>query len=228
MKAKTTRRVIHLFLLIPLILACKWLSPVFETATLTPSPVNDGSPTPAVAANSSVVAESFADFHAFAADIAAAISDKNASFFGEQSSPKVWNCLGDETHGVCQDRSAGDVLKGIPVTHDWARYSVYQVSDYEGLWQAAFAQGDTLTLAAVANQFGDNPLMPMAEQSFMAVIKVAGHGAQAPIQEVHVLFFEYSEHSWQLEGELVSVEHVEDWLKGTCVTCYDKWMAWSK
>ncbi|MCJ7433428.1 MAG: hypothetical protein MUO77_08080 [Anaerolineales bacterium] len=228
MKDKTTCNVFYLFFLFPLISACIRLSPILGIATFTPSPVSETSPTLAVTASPTIAAGSLADFYMFAADIAAAIHDKNASFFDERSSPHVWNCLGDETQGVCQGRHVGDVLQGIPVTHNWATYRLYEVSDYKGLWQAAFAQSNTLTLVAVANQFGDNPLMPMAEQSFLAVIAVAGYGAQVSIHEVRVLFFEYSEHSWHLEGELVTDEHVEDWLTGACLTCYDTWMAWPK
>ena len=80
-----------------------------------------------------------------------------------------------------------------------------------------------MKLVAVANQFGDNPLMPMAEQSFMAVIAVGGSGTSP---EVRVLFFEYVDSFWYLQGELITADHADDWLTGNCQTCYDAWVAW--
>ena len=241
-------RVFLLFFLFFLFSACAWTSPT-ETGlaptptpgventpalvasadpnALYPAPYGDAgtmSPSPSIAAGS---AGSFADFQTFAAEIAKALRDKNASFFGARSTPSLWNCLGDETVGVCKGRPAGQDVQGIPVTRDWATYQLYKTADYQAMWQSAFARGETLELVAVANQFGDNPLMPMAEQSFQAVIAAAGHGTPAPGSEVWVLFFEYFERSWHLEGELVTIDHADDWLTGNCQMCYDAWVAWT-
>jgi hypothetical protein len=240
-------KVFPLFFLFFLFSACAWTSPtetglapppgVEGTLTLAasadpnaPYPLGTMSPSPSIAAGS---AGSFADFQAFAAEIAKALREKNASFFGAHSAASLWNCLGDETVGVCKGRPAGQDVQGIPVTREWATYQLYKTADYQAMWQSAFARGETLELVAVANQFGDNPLMPMAEQSFQAVITAAGNGTPAPGSEVpwralvQVLFFEYFERSWHLEGELVTIDHADDWLTGNCQVCYDAWVAWS-
>jgi hypothetical protein len=246
-------RVFPLFFFIFLISACVWTNPTETGLALTPSPGVENTPTlAATAANANtpypapygdtagtmspsptIAAGSFADFQTFAAEIARAIHDKNASFFSENSSSTLWNCLGDETMGVCKGRPAGQDMQGIPVTRDWATYQLYQTADYKKMWQSAFDRGDALQLVAVANQFGDNPLMPMAEQSFQAVVAAARNGTPAPGSEipwrahVRVLYFEYFERSWYLEGELVTVDHAEDWLAGNCQACYDAWVAWT-
>lgn len=233
MKTGPSRNVFYLLLLFFLVSACKWTDQISGSGpTFTPAPAAQVTPTLAVTAtaatSSTPAAGSLADFSVFAADIAAAIRARDASFFEQRSAPQVWNCLGDETEGICQGHASSDVLQGIPVTHDWATPQLYKGSDYRKLWQTAFAQNATLQLVAVANRSGDNPLMPMAEQSFLAVIAVAGNGAQAPVREVRVLFFEYSEQAWRLEGELVTADHAQDWLTDTCSMCYDAWLAWPK
>ncbi|MGC1377309.1 MAG: hypothetical protein WA821_13850 [Anaerolineales bacterium] len=226
-------RAFHLFLLFFLVSACIWTSPVETGLTLTPSPGVENTPTLTATAAASpnapptIVPGSFADFQTFATEIAKALRDKNASFFGEHASSTLWNCLGDETVGVCKGRPAGQDAQGLPLTRDWATYQLYKTADYKDLWQTAFDRGEALQLVAVANQFGDNPLMPMAEQSFQAVIAAARNGTPTPNSETRVLYFEYFERAWYLEGELVTVDHANDWLKGNCAACYDAWVAWT-
>lgn len=178
--------------------------------------------TPALAVSPTVASGSFSDFYAFGADIAQALDYKNAAFFEEMATPSDWNCLGDETQGVCLGQSGGQLLQGIAVTQDWKTYKLYSVSDYKAVWQAAFDKGNAFRLVALANQFGDNPLMPAADQSFLAIL-----GAARPGVPVHVLYFEYVD-GWRLRGELVASENGTDWLQGNCSTCYDTWQAWPK
>jgi hypothetical protein len=178
------------------------------------------------AAGPTVVPGSFDDFYWFAAEIEAALQDSNVSFFDEHLASSRWLCLGDETIGVCKDAPADTTLAGIPVTYDWANYEVHSTEKYRERWQTAFASRGVLELVAVANQFGGNPLMPMASQSFLAVVRVADEGNPASIQEVRVLFFEYRVNAWYLAGELVAVEGAEAWLNNTCIMCYDTWAAW--
>jgi len=172
-----------------------------------------------------VVAGSFADFHLFAAEIATALQDRNISFFDEHATSSVWNCLGDETAGVCKDISSDAAAEGIPVAYDWARYELPGIEGYKAMWQTTFANRSVVKLAAIANQLGDNPLMPMAGQSFLAIVSVADDNNPSSIQEVRVLFFEYYD-AWHLAGELVTVERAEAWLNDTCDMCYDTWAAW--
>ena len=238
MKTRAKRNVFHLFFLFFLVSACLWTSPIETGLTLTPSPDVEGAATATVmdasapypagtmSASPTIAAGSFADFQTFAMHIANAIREKNASFFVQRSASSLWSCLGDETQGVCKGRPAGQDAQGIPVTRDWATYQLYKTADYQDLWQTAFARDEALELAAVANQSGDNPLMPMAGQSFQAVIAATANGTPAPGREVRVLFFEYFERSWYLEGELVTVDHADDWLTGDCQACYDAWVAW--
>jgi len=225
-------RAFHLFLLFFLVSACIWTSPVETSLTLTPSPGVENTPTLAATAAGpnappTIVPGSFADFQTFATEIAKALQDKNAAFFNEHASSTLWNCLGDETVGVCKGRPAGQDVQGIPVTRDWATYQLYKTADYRATWQIPFDQGEALQLVAVANQFGDNPLMPLAEQSFQAVIAVARNGTPTPGSEIRVLYFEYFDDSWYLEGELITIDHANDWLTGNCAACYDAWVAWT-
>ncbi len=117
-------------------------------------------------------------------------------------------------------------VEGIPVTYDWARYELPSIENYKATWQTTFANHSVLKLVAIANQFGDNPLMPMTVQSFVAIVGVADDSDPSSILEVRVLFFEYYQDAWHLAGELVTAEHVESWLHDTCSTCYDTWTAW--
>ena len=198
------------------------ITPTTEAATI-PIPSDTPVPGPTALANGST-----ADFQAFAAQVAAAIQDQNAAFFGGQALVTDWNCLGGETAGVCKGHAAGSVLHGIPVTQDWAGYRLYDKSGYQGLWRKLFANHDVLQLAGLANQTGDNPLMPMADQSFMAVISVAAKSAPTSVRALRVLYFEYNGQSWQLDGELDVITNVSDWLGGACSSCYDTWTAWPK
>ena len=229
---------IYVLLAVFVFSACRWAIPETKIVpTLTPTPFFDETPTaeplPTTQATSTATespttaaAGSMDDFAIFAADIAGAAQNKNAAFFSKLALITDWNCLGDETVGVCKGHATGDTLTGIPVTKDWKSYKVYNTAAYEGLWKTAFAQSGVLKLAALANQAGDNPLMPAADQAFMAVLTISGKASKATVNEVHVLYFEYSGTAWQLDGELDTTAHLQDWVSNTCSACYDTWTAW--
>jgi hypothetical protein len=227
----TTRNALFLFPGFFLLCACGSTIPNSPAAraltaypTLRSSRTAMATPTPA--ASPTVEPGTPADFQAFAGDIAAAIQTRNSSFFGEHVSSPDWNCMGDETVGVCLGHQAGAVLHGMPVTRDWSMYQLYSAPDYKEAWQAAFESGDVLKLVGIANQAGDNPLMPGADQSFMAVIAVSAKASPAALRDVRVLYFERTGQSWQLDGQLITVKQAQDWVSGTCAACYDTWMAW--
>jgi len=238
MKLKIKASILYVLLVLFFMPACQWASSLAGSrATVTPPPTRESLPTstatPSATATSAATATptgptagSFDDFKVFAAQIAQAAQDKDASFFSGRAVSPDWNCLGDETVGICKGHASGDTLTGIPVTKDWKNYKVYNTAAYEGLWKTAFTKSGPLKLAALANQAGDNPLMPAADQAFMAVLAISGKGSKATINEVHVLYFEYSGTAWQLDGELETTTHVQDWVSNTCSACYDTWMAW--
>lgn len=233
MKSKAKNNVVYILLLFLLGSACLWtgsppdVSPTSlptsgrtsaAEATVTSAPAVSkptASPTPA--------AGSFADFQVFAAQIAAALQAGETSFFEDYAAPSTWYCLDDEVLGVCKDLPADTTLEGIPVTYDWRIYEVHSVESYKEMWQTIFTDHANVKLVATANRFGDNPLMPMASQSFFVIVSV--ENTEYSTQGVRVLFFEYTE-AWQLVGELVTVENTASWLDGTCSTCYDAWTAW--
>jgi len=229
MKAKSN--IFYIFPVFLLVSACIWGT---SSSKIESTPVSFPSDPPAIepaamgeqTASPTVVAGSFADFYLFGTEIAAALQARNISFFNEYATASTWICLGDETIGVCKDMSPETTVTGIPVTYDWATYEVYSKENYNESWQTRFASSSVLKLAAIANQFGDNPLMPMAGQSFLAIVGVADDNNPSSIHEVRVLFFEYYEHTWHLAGEFVTVEHVGSWLNDTCSACYDMWAAW--
>ena len=237
MNSQITRTLVRLLPLVLISSACIFTSPVLPgrpAPTIAPGP--QGTPVPPATVtitatitptpSPTIPAGGMGDFSGFAAGIADAIQQKDAGFFGRIAAPSDWNCLGDETAGVCKGRPAGAALQGIPVTTDWASYKLYKAADYAHIWQTAFTRGDALKLVALANQFGDNPLMPLADQAFIAVIAVGGKGVQAPVRQVHILYFEYNGPAWQLMGELVTTAHTPDWITNTCPTCYDTWASW--
>jgi hypothetical protein len=240
-----TQRVFFLCLLLFLAMSCSFVGSSSEATpsptpgaqavvTVAPGPsalaVNTPTPTaePLVSVPSPTDAGSFSDFLSFAAEIDQAIRGKDASFFADRASPSSWDCLGDETQGICLGRASGQHLEGIPVTDEWKTYKLYSLADYQRLWQSAFKRVPTPRLVAVANQFGDNPLMPAADQSFQAIVSAAKPGAETSRVPVRVLYFEYSDDSWRLLGELVTSDHAGDWLQGNCTGCYDTWSAWPK
>jgi hypothetical protein len=219
------------FLLIP-VFACtlggRIATPQAQhVATLTPIPptltaVNTATvqapvPSPTAAPGS------FDAFQIFATEIDKAIHDKDVSFFAEHASLSEWNCIVDQRMGVCEGQPDGAHLQGIPVAQDWERYEVYSRANYQNKWQVAFDKDLKFKLAAVANRFGDNPFMPMATQSFQAVLT-----ADSITEPVHILFFEYIDGEWWLRGELVKLKDANEWLDGICATCYDTWLAWLK
>jgi hypothetical protein len=230
MKASATSNIVYVFPVFLFISACIWTgSSSGINATLAPLPSSTPTTITTMQTTSpTVIPGSFDDFHLFAAKIAAALQDKAVSFFEKYAISSTWTCLGEETFGICKDMPADTTLKGVPVTDDWTTYEVYSEEDYKGTWQTRFTSQSVLKLVAVANKFGGNPLMPMAGQSFIAIIGVAEAGSPASIQEVRVLFFEYYENAWYLRGELVTVENAEAWLSNTCSTCYDRWAAWTQ
>ena len=237
MKAMITRTALFLLAAFFLLCACGSTAPDAPAApassaypTIRSSPTAIATLTVEIAAtpalSPTVEPGRLADFYAFAGDIAAAIQARNSSFFAEHVSSPDWNCMGDETAGVCIGHQAGAVLHGMPVTRDWSMYKLYSASDYKAAWQAAYESGDVLKLVGVANQAGDNPLMPGADQSFMAVIAVSAKASPMALHDVRVLYFEYAGQSWQLDGQLMTVGQAQDWVSGTCAACYDTWMAW--
>jgi hypothetical protein len=241
MTTKTNRAVFYFFPAILLISACMCTSSISEIdPTLAPLPSHTpaseatvtreptASPTRVVSAPTevpTVAPGSFADFRLFAAEIDSALQDGNTSFFDEHLTTSSWLCLGEpDIMGVCKDVPADTTLEGIPVTQDWSTYEVYNRADYNNRWETTFADR-ALKLAALAQRFGENPLMPMAGLAHLAVIGVADENDPSSMNEARVLFFEYHE-SWSLAGELVTVESAEAWLTNTCERCYDLWTPW--
>jgi hypothetical protein len=211
-------------------LACAFAENIFTPQAQklsTSTPVSHAPTTETVTIQSptlspTVIDGSFLDFQVFVVEINRAIQNKNALFFAEHASLSEWNCLGDETQGICQGQPADQRLEGIPVTQDWKKYDVYNQADYQNYWKSAFAQSGEFRLAAMANRFGDNPFMPMATQSFQAILTTDDSNL------VHVLFFEYINNTWWLRGELATSENTKGWLDGSCASCYDAWVAWQK
>jgi hypothetical protein len=201
-------------------------TPVFDSIVVTEDPATPPSVINEPTATSTVVAGSFEDFQSFAMEIAPALQDKNTSFFDEYAAASTWNCLGDETFGVCKDMPADTLLKGVPVTYDWERYELPGKEDYTALWQTTFADHNVVKLVALAHRFGDNPFMPMASQSSLAIIGVGDDPAS--FHEVRVLFFEYLVNVWHLRGELITTKNAEAWLNNTCDMCYDTWADWTQ
>ena len=244
-------RIIPLYLLLFASLGCSFLglgaktlsaptAPVkaapARTATPTPADTPEPAlPTPADTLESTAPAgeatapaaagNDFDSFYQFASEIAAAIKDKNAAFFGEKALPSSWTCLGDETAGVCKGQPSDKQFSGIIFTQEWKTYTFYSQADYQGSWKAAFKDNFIYKLAAVASRAGDNPIMPAADQSFQAILTLSKQGVDTNRTPVHVLYFENVDGAWRLRGELVTTQS-GDWLKGTCSTCYDHWKAW--
>lgn len=230
METRTKRNILYAIPAVLFIPACLWASPTSGT-DVPPMPPIDDTPTIEIAtreptANPTVAAGSFVDFQLFAAEIDASLASEDISFFDKHVTPSAWTCLGDETIGVCKDVAADTTLEGIPITWGWESYTVYSSEDYKALWQTRFTYHSKLNLVALANKLGDNPLMPMADQSFLAIISVWNDPLSFP--EVRILFFEHIENAWYIRGELVATENDEAWLDNTCDTCYDTWTAWQQ
>jgi hypothetical protein len=193
----------------------------------TPKPSTSRPPTSKPPAPSPTVAPgTFPDFNAFAGQVDQALRDGNASFLTEHSSISVWNCLGDEAHGVCKGKPGGTTLEGIPITDEWQTFTLLSPASYEATWQDPFDEGIPLRLHAIAYKFGDNPLMPLATGAFLAIIPDETTTAESSPEGVRVLFFEYRDNSWWLQGELRTTKQAQEWLEGDCLTCYDQWTAW--
>lgn len=231
MKTKAKNNIVYIFPLFLLVSACIWMGSAPEISpTIMPTlarnapPTIEATVTSEQTASPTIAAGSFDDFQRFAAGIDSALQAREASFFAGHASSSVWYCLGDEILGVCKGVPADTTLEGVPVTYDWSTYEVHSLESYKEMWQSTFASHSDLKLVATANQFGDNPLMPMASQSFLAIVNVID--VTSSIQPVRVLFFEYGENTWHLAGELVTIKNAASWLGGTCSTCYDLWTAW--
>ena len=233
MNARTKSHIFYVFPVFLLISACIWTSSISGmNATLVPFPSDTSTVeitvTSEQTASPTIAAGSFDDFRLFAAEIAAALQDRDISFFDEYATASTWTCLGDETIGVCKDMPADTTLKGVPVTYDWTRYELPDIENYKTMWQTTFANHKVVKLVAIAHLFGENPFMPMAMQSSLAIVSVADASDPASIHEARVLFFENLENNWYLRGELVTMERAEAWLNNTCDMCYDMWAAWPK
>ena len=231
MKAKTKSNIVYIFPVCLLISACLWTSSASGIhATLVPfpsdTPTVETTVTSAQTASLTVEPGSFDDFRLFATEIAAALQDRDISFFDQYATASTWTCLGDEIIGICKDMPADTTLKGVPVTYDWARYELPDTENYKAMWQTTFTNHKVVELVAIAHRFGDNPFMPMAMQSSLAIVSVADDSDPASIHEARVLFFENLENNWYLRGELVTVEGAEAWINNTCDMCYDMWATW--
>lgn len=200
------------------------VAPTREAAgpSSTPSPAQSPSPTPGPEASLSAPGDppGFADF---ASEIAAALEGKEAAFFASRASITTWYCLGD-TIGVCTGQPDGAVLEGMPVTRGWQEYEVLGQDDYQAAWQEVWDRGASARLHAIGHRWGENPLMPMAAEAHQAIIKVEAGRVDDP--EVHVLFLEYADGRWKLQGELIVTEGEGGWLEGSCTACFDEWSAW--
>jgi hypothetical protein len=168
----------------------------------------------------------FPDFLAFAGEIDQALRDGDASFFTKRLSISVWNCLGDEVYGACQGQPSGAVFEGLQVTEEWQTFTFLSPTDYEATWEEPFRQGLPLRLHAVAHKYGDNPLMPLAAEAFLAVVADETTASESGWPQVRVLFYEYRDEAYWLQGELRTASQAQDWLRGECATCYDQWTAW--
>ena len=169
----------------------------------------------------------FADFESFAPSIAQALEEGDPAFFADHASASSWSCLGDEAFGVCQGQAAGTVLNGVPVSQDWQSYTLFAPTDYGEMRKVLFGPDLRLALRAVSHQFGDNPLMPMAAESFHAIVTGSTPATDSSASPVRVLFFEYHDGSWWLQGVLIATAQGEQWLLGSCGSCYDEWRPWS-
>ena len=191
------------------------------TATSTASPRPSAAPTRTPSPTSTSRASGFT---AFASQIADALQKRDAAFFSGKARTGKWTCLGDETTGVCKGKPSGAMLDGVLVAQNWEEYEVLGTEEYRATWQDIWDQGRPVSLQAIGHQYGDNPLMPLAEESFQAIIQVDTGRADDP--DVHVLFFELDDQAWRLAGELVVTVNEGRWLQGTCTTCFDEWTAW--
>jgi hypothetical protein len=239
MKIKTKHNIFYVFPAVLLVSACMCTSSIpgiNPTVTPVPSDAPTVVPTTPTATAPPVTSEpteeltvapgSFDDFRLLAAELAAAVQAKDTSFFGEYAAPSTWTCLGDETFGVCKDLPPDATMEGIPVAYDWERYELPGKEDYTARWESTFTDRKVVKLVALGNKFGENPLMPMASQSFLAIIGIGDDPAS--LWEAQVLFFEYAVNVWHLRGELVTTENAEAWLNNTCSMCYDTWEAWQE
>jgi hypothetical protein len=230
MKARTKHTILYVFTVLLLTSACLGTSLVSGGSATRVSPSVPPTAEPIVTreptASLTVAAGSFDDFRLFAAKIDTALQDRKASFFDDHAASSTWHCLGDETMGICKDAPADTTLEGIPVSYDWATYEVYSREDYRETWQARFDQHSILKLVAIAQRYGENPLMPMAGESFFAIVSIADDGGPSSVQEVRILFFEYDENAWHMRGEFVTIGYMDSWLRDSCSTCYDMWAAW--
>jgi hypothetical protein len=162
----------------------------------------------------------------FADVISHAFQERDHTFFIEISSISIWYCLGEETVGVCKGVPADTTMEGVPVTQDWMTYTVHSLGEYEGRWQETMEQASQIRLHAISHQFGDNPLIPMAAESFQAILSIEGSSTDISDTQVQVLYFEFVDGKWWLQGELIPTENNQAWLDGGCDRCYDEWMAW--
>jgi hypothetical protein len=174
-------------------------------------------------ASGAAPAGTYTGFRSFAAEIDAVLRRRDAVFLGEHASNDVWDCLGDETQGVCSGQPAGSVLEGIPVTQRWMTYAMMNSATYEATWRQAFEAGATLSLHATAHRNGDNPLMPFETDTFYAVVTNAAATDVSKARNVGVLLFEYRDLAWWFQGELQPGQDAKQWVSGSCDICYDEW-----
>ena len=200
------------------------VAPTRETAasTSTPPPMPTVSPSPVPEVGTTPGSDP-SSFPAFAAQVADALQAHDAAFFAGRAAMPTWTCLGD-TVGVCKGRPDGAVLEGMPLTRGWQEYEVLGEDAVRAGWQEIWDGGGSASLKATAHRWGDNPLMPMAAESFMAILQVEMGSPDDP--QVHVLFFEHLDDRWQLQGELIVTEGDAGWLEGSCPACFDEWSAW--
>jgi len=129
MNAASKNNLLYAFSVLLLLSACVWVRSITRIES-TPVPLPGDTPAtetaviPRPTASPPAAPGSFADFHGFAADIAAALQDRSASFFEDHAASSAWECLGDEPFGVCKGVPSGTTLEGIPVAYDWAAYEV--------------------------------------------------------------------------------------------------------
>lgn len=210
-------------------------TPSIPTAAIPPTPTYTPSP-PTPPGDLS----GMEGFRNFAVQIQDALERQDTSFFGAWAVEDQVTCLGDELLGPCAGQPPGTVLRGVPSGIAETDAIAYLVLDeYVARLQAWFEMAmpsekdqygsGSLTLYAIAHQYGDNPLVPFAGETYQAILTGIFATETAPMRQARILYFEFWEGSWRLVADLFAPipQTAARWLSGECQWCYDEWQTWN-
>jgi hypothetical protein len=228
-----TGRVLRLALAVLVLLAAGCADEAVAP-THTASPTASSEPTPSfvvqgVPSALPISDADFADFRAFAAQIAEAVSARDSSFFTNRGIEYITLCEGYDTPPECRGQPAGTKYEGIYAFDETSdAVPILSRDNFAGMLDNWWASASSSASDEYAT--GEPRLLGLARwdgNEALAIVGLIVDGSTVQRQLRIFRFIRIAGNEWALHVERrLPVTETMDWLSGTCAGCYDYFEPW--